>query len=102
MKYRVHFEASAAVGIGIEVEADSLEQAEKIANNLVKERQFDPEQVIEDLAPTEIEINAYAEAKGWPITHVEISPESFEVVDVFEPDLVTSEEEDDNGIRLIY
>lgn len=78
MKYHVHFEASAAVGVAFEVEASSAEEAERIAA-----AKFDPQKVVDDL----LEINEHTLAGyGQSVSHVVVSVDDsgFEVVDAYQ------------------
>lgn len=87
MKYRVAFEASAAIGIEVEVEADSSEQAEALAN------QKYPQQKLEEIAGAIFTLNEDFPTKvnaesGLNITFgtLLLDEGSFDLVDCFLPD----------------
>lgn len=90
-EYRVAFEASAAIGVEIQVEADDEDQAEEIAQKMVDSGQLKLTDITVDLLyPSELEISAYAEQENLPITHVmfEEDENGFEIVDVFEKEKI--------------
>lgn len=88
-KFRVHFEASAAIGIEIEVEAEDSDAAQAVA-----ESQFNRNDVAENLFRlVDIDEHArkgFADAMKISIPYACVSPDEsgFEVVDVFEPELL--------------
>lgn len=78
MKYHVHFEASASVGVTFEIEASSAEEAERIAA-----AKFDPQKIVDDL----LDINERTLAGyGQSVTNVAVSVDDggFEVVDAYQ------------------
>jgi hypothetical protein len=86
-KWRVNFEASAAIGIEVEVDAISEEDAEHEANKLIA-RGLDLHAFVEGLiSPCAHAVRGYALTSGQPITHavVSIDENGFEISDTFEP-----------------
>ena len=85
-KFRVHFEASAAIGIEIEIDAADEDSAQRIAQALYGEgRQEELRGLVADLLkPSPESMVAYAEELSLPVTYVTIEEDEngFEVVDV--------------------
>lgn len=85
-KFRVHFEASAAIGVEIEIDAaDEYEAAHK-AQAMFDKGEINPASIAADLLhASEIAVEAYAEASGKPVTYVTVEPDEngFEIVDTF-------------------
>ncbi|MBN7759737.1 hypothetical protein JYP52_01195 [Nitratireductor aquibiodomus] len=86
-KFRVHFEASAAIGIEIVVEAQDEDDAEKIAQTQFDKGELKLTNVVDELiAPSPYAVKSYAEATNQPISFVSVGQSDetgFEIVDVF-------------------
>lgn len=98
-KYRVALEASAAIGVEMELEADSEEHAERLANFNLESAEFRrklSDLVDEIFTPDPAALEAYGAAVPLPITHasVELDENGFEVIEAFLPE---SLEGDSNG-----
>lgn len=90
-KYRVHFAASAAIGVEIEVEAETPEAAETTAQKLWDEK--DVTGCLWELI--DVDDNArdgFAEAIGLTIPYATVSPDEngFEIVDAFAAEQVSA------------
>ncbi|WP_316200987.1 MULTISPECIES: hypothetical protein [unclassified Bradyrhizobium] len=91
-KFRVALEASAAIGIEIEVDAVDAVAAEKVGTAWLSENRSTCDRIVSELIS--VDDNAtrgYAEALMLPVTHVKVcqpDEEGFEVVDVFTPDCI--------------
>lgn len=97
-KYRVNFEASAAIGVEIKVAACTPGEAQKAARNLIIGG-LNLKAVVYDLVvPNVHAVKGYADQSRHPITHVAVSLDEagFEIVDVFEPtaDQIQEDEND--------
>jgi hypothetical protein len=87
-KFRVHYEASAAIGIEIEVEADDEDHATFKAEELYIDGKLRLSDLVEELMkPTPEAIEGYGNPLIKYVT-VEEDESGFEVVDVFKPELV--------------
>jgi hypothetical protein len=88
-KFKVHFEASAAIGIEIEVEADNREDAEEVGQrwfNLAGNQSALETAADEIFNAPDQTVKAYAEITKLPITYMtmELDECGFEIVDTFE------------------
>lgn len=85
-KFRVHFEATAAIGIEIAVEASDEDEAKCIAEGMYERGELMFSDVVSELLkPPQLATDAFATASDKPITYVTVEEdeEGFEVVDVF-------------------
>ncbi|MGE5512380.1 MAG: hypothetical protein ACM31O_14125 [Bacteroidota bacterium] len=88
-KYRVWFEASAAIGVEIEVEAASREEAKSIAAQKHRRREYGLDELVPELLkPTQDAVDGYAQRSSRPITFVTVEEDEsgFEVIDCFGAD----------------
>jgi hypothetical protein len=86
-KFKVHFEASAAIGIEIEVEAKNRDEAEIAgAGWFIKNQQLLETAADEIFCAPDQTVKAYAETINQPITYMtmELDEAGFELVDTFE------------------
>lgn len=89
-KYRVSLEASAAIMIEIEVDAEDVDDAETVGEQWLEANKAKVDDAVSDLLQ-DVDPNclkAYAEKVGAPFTSIGVSApddEGFEVVDAFDP-----------------
>lgn len=89
MKFRVHIEATAAVGLEFEVDAESKMQAEEDVKDLIKNKKIDPNIIVDELIkPSVEETSGYSQSSSVPLKYatVELDEYGFEVVDTFDVD----------------
>jgi hypothetical protein len=86
-KFKVHFEASAAIGIELEFEAENRDEAERLGEEWLENNERKLRDVADDLfVVSDITAQAYGDRVTMPITHAFTSAdeEGFELVDVWE------------------
>ncbi|RWH50254.1 MAG: hypothetical protein E5V72_25255 [Mesorhizobium sp.] len=85
-QFRVHFEASAAIGIEIAVEAEDEDDAQRIAQRMYDKGELMLTDVVSNLIkPDPAAVAGYAEGSGKPFTYMTLEEDEngFEIVDVF-------------------
>lgn len=85
-KFRVHFEASAAIGVEVEIEADDEDAAKHAAERLYDRRELKLGDIVDELLkPSQAATDGYVQASGQPIKYITVEEDEagFEIVDVF-------------------
>jgi hypothetical protein len=96
-KFRIALESSAAVCVGIELEAEDCDQAEELGAAFIEKHHRELADLVAELVcVNEHALKAYAESVGLPFTYatVELDENGFEPVDAFTPDPEFEDEED--------